>query len=333
MYESLAERRARDRRHDAIRSGGRRDNDLWGRPHQDLPLSGVFPAMVTPMTDDLQVNLDLMAIHAKGLIAQGCQGVSVLGVVGEAASFSTQERMAVLDGLVARGVQPYQILIGTGCSALSDTVELTRHAVDVGVRGVLILPPFYANGVTDDGLFHYFSEVFDRVGSPDLQAYLYHFPQVAGLALSESLIARLLDRYPTVLRGIKDSSNRLDFMLRMIRAFPGFSVFTGSDDLLQPLMEAGGAGAITAVGNLLPETSLSVFNDWEFGQARDSHRQLTIIRKVISAYPLTAALKEILGHYYQTSNWTNMRPPLTRLTAVQSADLLDTMHDVGFSAS
>src|SRR5690349_25016728 len=94
---------------------------------------------------------------------------------------------------------------GTGTSELPDTVALTRHAVQSGCAGVLMLPPFYYKVVTDDGLFASYAEVVERVGDARLRIYLYHIPQVSQVPLGLALIERLLDRYPGTLAGIKDS--------------------------------------------------------------------------------------------------------------------------------
>ena len=68
-------------------------------------------------------------------------------------------------------------MVGTGCCALTDSVELTQHAVDTGCRRVLMLPPFYYKGMSDEGLFRSFTEVIERVGDSRLRVFLYHFPQ------------------------------------------------------------------------------------------------------------------------------------------------------------
>ena len=85
---------------------------------------------------------------------------------------------------------------GTGCSALTDSVRLTAHAVKLGCAGALMLPPFYYKGVPDEGLFRNFSEVIQRVGDDRLQVYLYHIPPVSQVPITLALIERLLKAYP-----------------------------------------------------------------------------------------------------------------------------------------
>ena len=125
---------------------------------------GVNAAILTALKPDLSPDLDRMAAHARWLLANGCNGLGMLGTTGEANSLGLHERKAVLEGLVARGIPAAKLMPGTGCSNLSDTVELTLHARAQGCRGVLVLPPFYYKAPTDDGLFAYFSEVVNRTG-------------------------------------------------------------------------------------------------------------------------------------------------------------------------
>ena len=125
---------------------------------------GVNAAVLTAMNSDLSPNLDRMAKHAKWLLANGCNGLGVLGTTGEANSFGLHERKQILEGLIARGVAAGTMMPGTGCASLTDTVELTLHAKAQGCPGVLLLPPFYYKAPSDDGLFAYFDEVAKRVG-------------------------------------------------------------------------------------------------------------------------------------------------------------------------
>src|SRR5690606_26526612 len=103
--------------------------------------------------------------------------------------------------------------------ALSDSVELTRHAVRHGAGGVLMLPPFYYKGVSDDGRFASYAEVIERVADERLRIYLYHIPQVSQVPITLSLIERLLKAYPGTIAGIKDSSGDWDNTKAMLDRF------------------------------------------------------------------------------------------------------------------
>ena len=225
---------------------------------------GVNAAVLTAMNADFSVDLDRMAAHSKWLLANGCNGLGVLGTTGEANSLGISERIAVMEGLIARGVPARTMLPGTGTTAITDTVLLTRRAEELGCRGALLLPPFFYKNPSDDGLFAYFSEVIQRVGG-DIKLYLYHFPAQSAVPFGIELIGRLLKAYPGKVKGIKDSSgdfaNTKSYADHFAR--DGFEVFCGDDGALHALLHAGGAGCITAAANVGSAMSAIVYANWD----------------------------------------------------------------------
>lgn len=297
-------------------------------------LSGVFAAVLTPLAADGTPDAAALARHCRWLTAEGCDGLAVLGTTGEANSFSLDERLALLDGLAEAGIDGARLMPGTGCCAVADTVALSRRALEIGAGGVLVLPPFYYKNVRDEGLFAAYSEVVERVGDARLRVYLYHFPQMSGVPLSQALIARLVERYPETIVGMKDSSGDLANMTAAARAFPGFAVFAGSDDLLWPLLQAGGAGCITAVCNVASRLAADVLAAWRAGEAEAAaaaHGRLESVRHTIAAYPLAAALKAIMAHHTGDDGWRRLRPPLTPLGADEAERLFAALGDLGFA--
>jgi 4-hydroxy-tetrahydrodipicolinate synthase len=287
-------------------------------------LTGVFAAVLTPFDATLAPDFGLMTLHCRWLLAQGCDGLSVLGTTGEANSLAVEERIELLDHLIASGVPAAVLLPGTGCCALPDTVRLSAHAVRLGVPGVLMLPPFYYKNVSDDGVFAAYAETIERVGDARLRVYLYHFPQMSGVALTPALIERLRDAYPDTVVGIKDSSGDFAGMQAMVRAFPEFAVLSGSDEFLLPLVQAGGAGCITAVCNIAAALAADVLRALRVGDmaaATAAQTQLSEIRSIVTAYPLVAALKDRLAHRVGNAGWRLLRPPLTRLSDAAAAAL------------
>ena len=151
-----------------------------------LPARGIWSAALTPLKADLSIDCAHLGKHAKFLLDNGCHGIGLFGTTGEANAFSAAERMTALESLLADGLSPNTLMIGTGCCALTDTVALTRHAIEHGVTKILALPPFYYKNVTDNGLFRSFEEVIDRTASDDLELYL--------LPVLQRLVATRLDR-------------------------------------------------------------------------------------------------------------------------------------------
>ncbi len=271
---------------------------------------GVNAAVLTAMHADLSPNLDAMAAHAHWLLANGCNGLGVMGTTGEANNFGLHERKAILEGLIARGVPAARMMPGTGCASLADTVELTKHARDAGCPGVLLLPPFYYKAPSDDGLFAYFDEVVKRVGG-GVALYLYHFPQQSAVPFTLSLIERLLDAHPGVFKGVKDSSGDYANMKAMIDAFAprGFEVYSGSDEFLQRILAEGGAGCITAASNANSHWGGIVYRE-RTGPAADAAQvMLSATRKAATSAPLIPCLREVIARSTGDMAWRNIRPP------------------------
>ena len=204
-------------------------------------LRGVLSPVVTPFRTDYAPDAKRFVRHCKWLLAHGCSGLAVFGTNSEANSLSADERMTLLEQLVEGGVPAAALMPGTGCSALTDSVRLTAHAVKLGCAGALMLPPFYYKGVPDEGLFRNFSEVIQRVGDDRLQVYLYHIPPVSQVPITLGLIERLLKAYPKATAGVKDSSGDWNNTKAMIDAFgkQGFDVFAGSEVFLLRTMKRG----------------------------------------------------------------------------------------------
>jgi 4-hydroxy-tetrahydrodipicolinate synthase len=290
-------------------------------------------AVLTPLDSTLSPDRTALARHCRWLLENGCMGLAVLGTTGEANSFSVDERIELLDHLIEDGIPGNTLLPGTGCCAVPDTVRLTRKAVELGAGGVLMLPPFYYKNVSDDGVFAAYAEVIERVGDPRLKVYLYHFPQMSGVALGPGLIERLLKQYPDTIAGMKDSSGSFGNMAHNTHAFPGFAVISGSDEFLLPLLKEGGAGCITAVCNVAVALAAEVYAAWARGDLETAERaqaRLTLVRRAISAYPLTAALKDVMAHHGGGDQWRAVRPPLTHLGPEETSDVLLALSLLGF---
>ena len=293
---------------------------------------GVNAAVLTPMNPDLSVDLDRMAAHCRWLLSNGCNGLGVLGTTGEASSLGVSERMALLEGLVARGIPAARMMPGTGTAALTDTVELTRHAERTGCRAVLLLPPFYYKNPSDDGLLAYFSEVSQRVaGSVNL--YLYNFPQQSAIPFSVSFIERLLAANSGRFKGIKDSSGSYENGLAYVEAFAkdGFEVYAGDDTLLKPLLEKGAAGCITAASNVNSSIGSQVYAGWNTPAGAAAHEILAATRKAVISVPLISGLKALVARNTGDPRWETIRPPHLPLTEAQKQSLFAAIEASGLT--
>jgi 4-hydroxy-tetrahydrodipicolinate synthase len=298
----------------------------------DTKPSGVWAPAITPFREDLSPDPDRFLRHARWLLGNGCSGLAAFGTNSEANSLSVDERMSLLEHLVTNGVPGHCLMPGTGCSALPDSVRLTEHAVKVGCAGVLMLPPFYYKGVSDDGLFRSFSEVIERVGDPRMRLYLYHIPPVAQVPISLPLIERLLKRYPHIVAGLKDSSGDWNNTKAVLDAFgsTGFNVFAGSEVFLLANMRHGGAGCISATANINPAAIHHVFENWRSPDADQLQARISATRAVVQKYPMIPALKAAVARGFDDEEWVTVRPPLMELSAAQRESLAAELDADGF---
>jgi 4-hydroxy-tetrahydrodipicolinate synthase len=289
---------------------------------KDAVFGGVNAAVLTPLRDNLSPDLDRMAAHCRWLMANGCDGLGVLGTTGEANSLGIAQRVAIMEGLAERGVAPSTLMPGTGTPALADTVFLTRRAQALGCKGVLVLPPFFYKNPTEDGLFAYFSELVNRIGS-GMYVYLYNFPQQPAVPITLSLIARLLKAFPGVIKGAKDSSGDFANTSALVREFgqDGFEVYGADDGRLQDLLKTGGAGGITAAANVNCTFAAQVYADWNGPAGAEAQIVLAATRKAVTSVPLIAGLKALTARRTGDEAWNNILPPNAPLSPADAETL------------
>lgn len=295
-------------------------------------IRGVFCAAATPITEDGAPDLVRAGTHAKQLIADGCDGVALLGTTGEANSFSVKERQQIVEAVVRAGIAPERLMPGTGLCAIPDTVELTRHALSLDVNKFVMLPPFYYKQPSDDGLFAAYSAIIEKVADPRLRIILYHIPQISMIPLSLPLIGRLLKHFPDTVVGIKDSSGDAANSESLVRAFPDFSVLVGADPTMRQLLAIGGAGCITAASNLVAADLATVFRHHadpkrkaEVDAAQD---RIVRTRAVPANFVQIPAVKAMLARRYKDASWLRVRAPLIALDAKQIAEVDRLMNEI-----
>ena len=310
-------------------------------------IRGVLAPVVTPFKEDLSPDPERLIGHCNWLLSQNC-GLAVFGTNSEANSMAAEERMKLLDALIAAGIDPARMMPGTGCCSISETVEHTAHAVNHGCAGVLMLPPFYYKNVSEEGLYRHFSEVVQRVGDKRLRIYLYHIPPVAVVGITPKLVERLLKAYPTAIAGMKDSSGDwnntktfLDaFVVRAGRAVPTargartFDVFVGSESYLLANMRAGGVGTISATANVNPAAIHELYAEYN----RQSCSGVCVKRRAsrkalgkIASPPRTASTTDlttlqarlnVVREVFARKSWPSMIAALKQAIAIYGNDPL-----------
>jgi 4-hydroxy-tetrahydrodipicolinate synthase len=295
------------------------------------PLSGVYAAALTPLTNDASSpDLEAVAPYLAFLAARGCHGALLFGTTGEGPSFSPSERTATFQAATrVREQHPnFRLLAGTGTPSLTETIDLTRAAFDLGFDGVVVLPPYYFRKATDDGLFDWFAQVIQRAVPKDGYLLGYHFPGVAGIGFSLDLLARLKDAFPVQFAGIKDSSHDPDFTRTLGQKFGAdLAVFTGTDSDFTLALENHAAGCITAPANLLSPDLREIYDAFQkpgflekpgfSAQERVTHQ-----RHLLEKYPpFPPALKALVHRLHGFPRWP-VRPPLVDLPTDAESALL-----------
>src|SRR6201987_470340 len=158
-------------------------------------LQGVIAAIATAVDDQGEPDCARSTALARFPLANGCDGLNVLGTTGEATSFSLEQRKRVMSAYRAAGLPLDRMMVGTGAASPADAIALTKHAAELGFAGALVLPPFYYKGVHDDGLVAYTDAILTATAAKPIPVYLCHFPAQSGLSWHVALIRRLLDTF------------------------------------------------------------------------------------------------------------------------------------------
>jgi len=276
---------------------------------------GVVAPILTPFNDDSSVATDLYVAHAKWLFDQGCVGIAPFGTTGEALSVGIDERIAAIQALIDGGIDPALMIPGTGLSNVADTARLSRACLDMGCAAVMTLPPFYFKAVSEDGLYSYFENLIDAVGS-DARIFLYHIPPIAVVGIPPSLAERLHAKFPEQIVGIKDSSGDWE-NTRALLEIEGLIVYPGSELPLLDALQLGAPGCITATANINAAAVTNVIDHYSRGDidaARDLHEPVKTFRLKIQDFAPIPAQKRLLAISTGDARWANVRPPLTAMS-------------------
>ncbi len=281
-------------------------------------IHGTYCAALTPLNKDYSINKELFLEHCNNLLSQNLEGLAIFGSTGEGNSFNVNEKIEAINYLIDNNINADKLIPGTGLCSIKDTVLFSKAMAKLKVKAILVLPAFYYKGVSNEGVVEFYKRVIDEVGESDLQYILYHIPKVTGVFIGFEVIEQLIKLFPKNVVGMKDSNENLDNMLKIIKYFNNFSLFSGSDSLALKVCKSGGAGAITAASNISGELLSYIINNYKEESNIDNFQlfqKLQVqIRETILTHEPISALKAFLFVKNNKEEWNRLNPPLTEIS-------------------
>lgn len=276
---------------------GNSNEGFWKEPF------GLSAALTTPFREDLSIDLELMTAHARGLLEEGCSTITLFGTTGEGASLSARERTDVLRAFAAAGFDPARLVVAIFGTAVESALDQALEALDAGIGTLLVPPPYYFKGVSDDGLYSWYADLLDRVAPLASRVLLYHIPQLTAIGVSLALVRRLKQRYGDVIFGVKDSAGHWPTTESFL-AENGLCVLVGDERHLAKAVRLGGGGAISGMANILP-TELA-----ELVRSGQENARMDRMVDAVVRLPVTPAVKALVGAKSGEGGWARVRAPL-----------------------
>ena len=270
---------------------------------------GLSVALATPFDVSGRIDIPSMVEHAKRCLSAGCNSVTLFGTTGEGASVGSTERKAVFEAMLAAGLSGNQIVAGVLVNAAEDAAEQARYALQKGARNILLAPPSYFKNVSEDGLFGWYSDVFNALGSEARGVLLYNIPSVTTIQLPLNLIGRLRAAFPTVVSGVKDSGGEWSYSEALLKAHSDMTILIGDERDLAKSVRMGGQGAISGVANFAPAELRVMAVD-----GKDDPRIEQLVVELLR-HPVTPAVKVLVAHLTGDNRWIAVRSPLMSITA------------------
>jgi 4-hydroxy-tetrahydrodipicolinate synthase len=223
-------------------------------------LTGVLPALISPLSSDGHVDEAAVARMVEHVIKGGVNGILALGSTGETASLDETARRKLLAAVVAAAAGRVPVISGVAQSHLAAARIDVAAAARLGAVAALVTPPFYYL-IDQPTVLAFYRKLAEDSPIPIL---LYNIPQYTKVVAEPSTVAALA-REGTI-AGIKDSSRDFEYFEGVCiatRDLPAFRVFTGSDTMLLPSLAMGGAGTICGAANVAPHWVVRIFEAFQ----------------------------------------------------------------------
>ena len=226
---------------------------------------GVMPAMTTCFNQHLQVDHEFMAKHANWMIDNGCTGLIMLGSLGEAATLTTEEKLAILRNMVKTAGSRVPVVAAISSLSTHESVTLAKSAADAGCSGLMVLPPYVYKGDWRE-MKTYLGEI---LRATPLSCMLYNNPVSYGTDFLPEQIAELASEH-TNLHAVKESSTDVRRITAIRALTDQLSIFVGVDDAIVEGISAGATGWVAGLVNAFPAESVELFRLASAGKTQEA---------------------------------------------------------------
>jgi Dihydrodipicolinate synthase/N-acetylneuraminate lyase len=274
---------------------------------------GLSAAMTLPVQTDGAIDLPRLLAHAGWCLANGCDSVTAFGTTGEGPSIGLADRYRITGALLGAGIPGRKIVGGLAATSLDEALAQARLALDAGCRALLLPPPYYFKGVSDDGLFAWFAAFFEKLGGAARDVILYNIPSVTEVPLSVALIGRLKAAFPGIVAGVKDSSGDWAYTEALLAAHGDLVILIGDERYLAQGVALGGQGSISGLANVCPDRLARLIDRAEPDEG------ISRLVELVLKYPVTPAVKALVAHRTGDAAWLNVRPPLVPISVSDAA--------------
>lgn len=277
----------------------------------------IITAMVTPFDQNQEIDYVKTESLINYLLENGTEALVVAGTTGESPTLSKEEIISLISFTKKIVNNRVPIIAGTGSNNTRASIELTKHAEEIGVDGVMLVTPYY-NKPSQQGMYEHFKAI---AAATTLPVMLYNIPGRSVVNLRPETVIQLA-QIPNIV-AIKEASGDLEAVSKIIQETDNaFHVYSGDDSLTLPLMSVGGDGVISVSSHIIGNEMSEMVYRFKNGQVQEAasiHRQLLPIMKALFSAPNPAPVKTALNMLGVDTG--GVRLPLVALNAEEAKEL------------
>lgn len=291
--------------------------------------TGAAVAIITPFTEDNQVNFEELGRIIDDQIAGGTDAIVICGTTGEASTLTHEEHLEAIAFTCRHVAGRVPVIAGTGSNCTETAIYLSTEAEKSGADALLVVTPYY-NKATQNGLIRHFTRIAESVKIPVI---LYNVPSRTGCNILPKTAVTLAKNVPNIV-GIKEASGNISQVADLAAMANGcIDIYSGNDDQIVPLLSLGGKGVISVLSNVAPGQTHDIVAEYLNGNTAESTRLqlelLPLIRELfneVNPIPVKAGMK-MLGY-----NTGDVRGPLSWIEPEHEAALRKAMVAAGLLA-